>query len=719
MVFRSLLLVFLTAVWIISPLIAAAEQHIQSRIFYKSKNDLMRLHSMHLDQVWQGSEYIEIVTDQQELDMIESLGYTTEIVHPDLGAFLRSRLPDKGMGAYKTLDEIYQYLDALIASYPSIVSQKTSIGTTYEGRNMWAVKISDNPNMDEDEPEVLYTAAIHAREVITPEVLFHFMDHLTQHYGIDPEVTGLVDTRELWFILIVNPDGYYHNEIMEPDGGGMWRKNRRDNGDGTYGVDLNRNFGYKWGYDDIGSSPDPADETYRGTGPFSEPETQSLRDFAESRNFIISVYYHSYSNLIIWPWGYESIYTPDNDIFACMGDSVSAMNGYNPGPIWILYPVNGDTDDWNYGEQTTKDKIFAITLEVGDYNDNFWPPLERIDDLVSENLEPNMFFARIAGNIYGLRPPAPPAITIESGSIPGSYTVVWTHDDTLNRAQTFELTEMTDYTVITDSADGFGIWQNSDFVLSSDRFSSPPSCFYSDAEDNVIHYMQSGYPYRVGPGDSLRFQTFYDIENSWDYAYVEVSTDGVHFSPVPGSITSGDNPHGTNRGHGITGSSGGWIEAVFDLNSFAGEYIYLRFSYYTDSYVTYEGFYVDDISPIGVFGVSDTIGPITDSAYLFSDKPENEYSYRVRARDDDQQWSAYSNVVDIDVLYTYVCGDADGNGTVIVADAVYVIDFIFKGGPTPAPLPAGDANGDGFVNVTDAVYVITYIFQAGPEPICP
>ncbi len=709
----------LTLLILCNPLTAVDTSQIQARVYFVTKDAWAQLRDLHLDQVWKGPDYIEIVTDRVELDMIESLGYKTDIIHADLGEFLRSRLPDKAMGAYKTLDEIYQYLDLLMASYPAIMTQRTSIGQTYEGRDMWAVKISDNPEIDEDEPEILYTAAIHAREVITPEVLFHFMDHLTQNYGVDPQVTDLVDNRELWFILVANPDGYYYNEVTDPDGGGMWRKNRRDNGDGSFGVDLNRNFGYEWGYDDAGSSPYPDDNTYRGTAPFSEPETQNLRDFTEDREFVISVYYHSYSNLILWPWAYDRIYAPDDDIFSAIGDSVSPMNEYAPGPGWTLYPVNGGSDDWNYGEQTTKDKIFALTLEVGSYTDNFWPPASRIEDLVSENLEPNLFFAAIADRIYRLRAPDAPIAFVDTAAVPGGYAIGWTHDDTLNPAAVFELTEMSDYQVIADPADGFDAWDTMGFHLSPDRFFSSPTSFYSGDGDNLVSRVRSRDPYLVGTGDSLKFQTYYAIENSWDYAYVEISTDGAQFDPIPGTITHEDNPHGTNRGNGITGTSGGWIEAAFDLSDFAGQYVYIQFSYYTDEYVTVEGFYVDDIVPVAIFGVHDTIFPITDSSYVFSYQPPGEYFYEVRARDDEQQWSPYSNVVRIAFELSFHCGDADGDDAVNVSDAVFTIDYIFKGGQAPDPLESGDANGDGSISVADAVYVIAFIFKGGPEPVCP
>ena len=715
---RVLVLTFL-ALSIAASLLAADNPPMQARVYFDTKDAWAKLRSLHLDQVRQGPGYIEIITFSADLENIAALGFRTEVVHPDLPSYFRSRLPDKAMGAYKTLDEIYAYLDQIIATYPSIVSQKVDIGQTYEGRDLWAVKISDNPNLDEDEPEVFYGAAIHAREVITPEILFYFMDYLTQNYGSDPDVTDLVNGRELWFVIVINPDGYYRNEVIAPNGGGMWRKNRRINGDGTFGVDLNRNFGYAWGFDNYGSSPLPSSETYRGIAPFSEPETQALRYFIENRHFVLSVYFHAYGNLVLWPWGYDRLYTTDEDIFAAIGDSISDMNGYTPGPGWTLYVTNGESDDWGYGEQTTKNKIFSITIEVGDNDDNFWPASSRIQQLVSENLGPNLFLARVAGRVHALRPPSTPIMFVADTVDITSYTVSWSHDDTLNPAVAFELTELSDYEAITDAADAFTVWANRDFTLSTARYSSAPTSFYSGIADNSIRYIQSMYPYRVQPGDSLRFQAYFNIETDWDYAYVEISTNGVDFAPIPGNITTEANPNGSNRGHGITGVSGGWVNGRFALSDFVGRDIYVRFSYYTDQYFTEEGLYLDDIFPVGAYRIRNTISPIFGVDYTFTDKLEGEYVYQVRAQDAQLQWSAYSNMATTYATELYVCGDASGDNQVNIADAVYDVNYIFRGGPAPNPMAAGDANSDGEVNLADAVYIINYIFKGGPVPICP
>ncbi|MFQ5453135.1 MAG: M14 family zinc carboxypeptidase [Candidatus Zixiibacteriota bacterium] len=641
-----------------------ANELLQARIFIDEKPQWKTIKELHLDMVWAADNYIEIITNQAELQKLGELGFRSEIVHPDIVSFYQSRLDiSRDMGGYKTLDEINDYLDTIIANHRDIVSDKISIGQTIEGRDIWAVKISDNPDIDEDEPEVLYTAAIHAREVITPEVLFFFMDELTDKYGFWPDETEIVNSRELWFIMVANPDGYFHNEAIAPNGGGMWRKNRRNNGDGTYGVDLNRNFGYEWGRDDIGSSPYTDDQTYRGTAPFSEPETQALRDFISSRQFIITVYYHSYSNLILYPWGYDYLLTPDNDIFVFLGDSINAFNGYTPGPVWSLYIVNGGSDDWGYGEQVTKNKNLSITPEVGSYDDGFWPPLYRIEELVTENLAPNKFLAMIAGTVYSIRPPNKPVLFVADTVDSYNYNVYWSLDDTLNPAVNYELIELQNLSRVIDSANNFDNWTNNEFLINSFAWHSPSSCFYSGSGDGLFRYFQSKEGFYVNAGDSLKFWTNYNIETDWDYAYVEISTDGLNYITIPGNITTDYNPYGNNRGNGITGTSGNWVEGLFDLSAFEDQFIYIRFTYMTDGYVAWDGIYIDDIFPVDVFEIESVISSaITDTVYNFTGKPVGEYYYKVRAEDADSQWSSYSNTKMTYAMDFFVCIDSDNDG---------------------------------------------------------
>jgi len=695
---------------------------IQARIYIDARENLGDFMKLAPDIVFRGDNYVEIVTDGEQLDRIEALGFGIEIVHDDLTAFLKSRLPkDKDMGGYKTLDEIYTYLDGIINDHPAIISQKISLGLTIEGRDIWAVKISDNPEIDEDEPEILFTSAIHSREVITPEVMFYFMDHLTDNYGSDSLATYLVDNREIWCVVVVNPDGYYHNQVIEPGGGGMWRKNRRDNGDGTFGVDLNRNFGYEWGYDDEGSSPYTSSPTYRGTGPFSEPETQIMRDFTIAHDFIISVYYHSHSNFVLYPWSYDTLHTVDNKIFVGIADSISTMNGYAPGTCWeLLYPVNGGSDDWYYGEQSLKDKIFAFTLEVGSYEDNFWPPLSRVPALISENLQPNLMFAELAGNVYRILPPLPPVMDIPDTVNATGYDVAWSLDDTINPAVIYELMELQEYVHgKVDSADNLENWYNDGFSISNIRFTSYPSSFHSNTGNNLSNAIETTIPISISMNDTLKFKTYYDIEDDWDYAYVEISTDGAVFYPIEGNITTEYDPHGNNRGHGITGDSGGWIEAAFSLENYVGKNIYIRFSYITDEYTYDEGFYIDNIFPLDGYNISNIISSsIADTFYTMADKSEGVYYYKVRGRDVDGQWGMYSDI-NSTFAWAFLCGDVDGDKSINILDITFLIDYIYKSGPMPDPVEAADVNSSGGVNLLDITYLINFLYKSGPEPDCP
>ena len=343
------------------------------------------------------------------------------------------------MGGYYTFDEVVRELDSARTLYPNLITVKQSLGASVQGRNLWMVKISDNADTDEDEQEVLYTGLHHAREPQSMATLMYFISYLLENYGTDSDATFLVDNRELYFVPVVNPDGYVYNQTTNPNGGGLWRKNRRMNTGGSFGVDLNRNYGYQWGYDNIGSSNIPTSETYRGTAPFSEPETQIIRDFAVNHNFMSCLNYHSYSNLLIYPWGYISNFvTPDSALFIGMADDMTQFNGYVYGTAnqTVGYIVNGEANDWMYGEQTTKDKILAMTPEVGSFSDGFWPSINRIFPLAEENVYPNIQVA------YGPSSLFTPGLSLSSTSGNGvfSYTMTVTNTSVIRQTVTVMVT---------------------------------------------------------------------------------------------------------------------------------------------------------------------------------------------------------------------------------------------------------------------------------------
>jgi carboxypeptidase T len=304
------------------------------------------------------------------------------------------------MGGYYTLAEIEADLDEMFQLYPNLITQKYSIGTSVEGRTIWAVKISDNPNVNESEPKVGFDALVHAREPQSMATQMYFMWYLLENYGTDPAATYLVNNREIYCVPCFNPDGYEYNRINNPNGGGMWRKSRRNNGGGCYGVDLNRNFGYKWGYDNNGSSPDPCAETFRGASAFSEPETQAIRDLAILKNYGTHFNMHSWQDAILYPWGYIDEQTPDSLTYREFAGDMSRYNGYayGTGPEVLGYPSNGSVRDWMYGEQTLKSKTFGYTIEIGNYDDYFWPPQSRIFPIAQINVKSLMYQAFVAGD---------------------------------------------------------------------------------------------------------------------------------------------------------------------------------------------------------------------------------------------------------------------------------------------------------------------------------
>ena len=363
-----------------------------------------------VDHISQNEHYIQFAISEYDLNKLIVNNISYEIIHEDLQLYYESRLDQNytnrdfelgSMGGYYTFDEIESQLDQLSSMYPSIVSEKISIGETYEGRDIWAIKISDNYQIEEDEPEILYTGLHHAREPMSYMNLFYFMHWLGENYENNSLAQHIVNNRQLWFVPAINPDGLIYNQSIAPNGGGMQRKNTRETCSGTPdGIDLNRNYSYFWGYDNEGSSPDGCNETYRGNSPFSEPETQVIRDFVNSHNFKINFNYHSYSNLLIYPFGYEyenDAPQEDIDIYIEYGQDMVQYNNYalGTGPD-LLYTVNGEACDWMYGEKN----IFSYTPEIGGNSDGFWPSTNRIIPLAEENLYPNQVLAINGGSKY-------------------------------------------------------------------------------------------------------------------------------------------------------------------------------------------------------------------------------------------------------------------------------------------------------------------------------
>lgn len=632
-----------------------------------------------------------------ELEKIGKTGLKYEVIHEDAGEFYRNRIANPLLfpsqkiqsagcgspipsysvpvnftlgtygGGYLFYQEMLDNLDSMAALYPSLITIKQPIDTTLtiEGRPVFYMKISDNPQTDETEPEVLYTAIHHAREPESMSQLIFYMWYLLENYSTSTEIQYIIDNTEMFFVPCLNPDGYIYNEVNDPGGGGMWRKNRRDNLDGTFGVDPNRNYGYNWGYDDNGSSPDGFDETYRGSGPFSEPETQAISSFCNGRQFLLTLNYHTYGNLFIYPWGYEpALYTPDSAYFVNYAQLLTRYNNYKYGTAdqTVNYVVNGSSDDWMYGEQTTKPKILSCTPEVGDGQWGFWPPPSEIIPLAQGTVWQNMHAAFCAGKFGELTDASPSELSQTTGHLQynlkqmgldtsGTFTVTLTglmnvistgaansHSSlallqVVNDSISFTLDaniQNGDTVVFVLSLDnGAGLirfdtiqkifgqpsvvfshngnnltgWVNQNWGNTTSIFVSAPASItdspfgdYNSNEDNRIR-LQNPVSLTNAVSAKLAFFARWEIENTYDYAQVEASSDGgITWTPLCGKYTKTGSTSQDPGQPVYDGAQYSWVQEEMSLDNYIGSNILIRFKMISDGWTEYDGFYFDDFT---------------------------------------------------------------------------------------------------------------------------
>jgi len=300
---------------------------------------------------------IDVQIDESRVGELDRLGLTHTLVVPDVQAVFdaergeiesRRRLRDiTWFENYHTYDEINAYIDQLAGEFPGLVTVRT-IGTSLEGREIRAFDVV-SPDAPADAPVVLFNAGQHAREWIGPATTLYIADRMLREFGSDGRTSDVVNNVRVVFVPLVNPDGYVYTWNVNRN----WRKNRRNNGDGTWGVDNNRNWSEYWG--GSGSSDYGGSETYHGAAPFSEPETRALRDLALSEPHLVAhVDWHSYSQLLLYPYdGFQS--SPigsERDFFVALGDDMAETiwhttgRNYTPEPGYQLYIASGTCSDW-------------------------------------------------------------------------------------------------------------------------------------------------------------------------------------------------------------------------------------------------------------------------------------------------------------------------------------------------------------------------------------
>jgi len=356
----TLILVFLLA--LPSPAQDLGDHDVVS--FEKTPEMVRTLQRLQLDLLMEKDGRIYAVVGARDLLRLSQELIPFAIETPDFPPYSGKHMAVQGgiNGEFYSYQEVEAELLALEQAYPTLV-RVVDIGDSLEGRNIYALKLSDNVHTDEDEAEVVFLGCHHAREWIAVDVPIRIARHLASLYASDARIRALLDRSEVWIVPIVNPDGLEYSIYVYR----YWRKNRRFNANGSYGVDLNRNYSFQWGYDNTGSSPVPDSATYRGTGPFSEPESRAVRDFVAAHDFQALISYHNYSQIILYPWGYIKEVHPEDELLEYLASNMvgrmAQSNGrvYDYGPAGdSLYTTNGDTTDWALGAEG----IPAFTIEL-------------------------------------------------------------------------------------------------------------------------------------------------------------------------------------------------------------------------------------------------------------------------------------------------------------------------------------------------------------------
>ena len=672
----------------------------RAKISFNGENNLQRLtdlgifgdHGLHKEGVFVISEFSE-----QELAQARAEGYAVEVMIPDLKAhFLEQNksqsrssfnttcdqggeiypTPDNfnlgSMGGYLTYQEALDELEDMRAQFPNLISEvnnisnfltegnpDNSVSPSIGGNPIKWLRISDNPDVDEDEPEILYTSIHHAREPMSLMQNIYYMWYLLENYESDPEIQAIVDNTELYFVPVMNPDGYLFNESTDPNGGGFWRKNRRGSG-----VDNNRNYDYhingnpsNGSWSGPGSSSNPNSQTYHGTGPFSEVENQAMKWFVEQHNFVIALNSHTFGELLFYPFSYADVPTPDEALFASLGQELTSRNGYT---ALRDSPFSGDSDDFMYSTVGTHNSILSFTPEVGTA---FWPAANTIDPTCKEMMYQNITAAQMTSNFAQLTANIPlfpgdnlnidipfslrrlgingngdftVSVVAVSDNISDTGSVINVSNLDLLDTQNFTASFTLDPAILAGETVSFDLVVNNGLYDTSQRFTTtfgnPQLLFDDNGNSATANYENNDWGTTtatfVSPSRSItdspngdyqnnvnssiqisdeidlseataaviRFYTRFEIETNWDYAQLEISTNGgASWEPQCTALTTIGNSNQAEGEPLYQGTLNTWTLEQVDLSEYLGETITARFQLVTDNIVQQDGFFFDDL----------------------------------------------------------------------------------------------------------------------------
>ncbi|MEW6607787.1 MAG: M14 family zinc carboxypeptidase [bacterium] len=292
------------------------EKEILIQIEIKNHDQIAEFINMRLTLTDATQTYVRAIVTEDELNMLKNKGYKINVLVEDMVKEMKAVRERENFHDY---NELTVELTQIAANYPYI-AKLYDIGDSVEGRNMWAMKITDNPEVEENEAEVCLMGAHHGNEFMSVEIPLNMAHYLTENYGIDPEVTYLVNNREIWIVPMVNPDG-----IMV---GSRYNAN---------GVDLNRDYGYQW------------DKWGNSWYPFSQPETQAMRNLFLDNPFTLSLSYHCSGDIVNYVWNFSPHPTPDEPLIIDLSEGYADFNNYWVTNGYDWYQTKGDTNDFAYG----------------------------------------------------------------------------------------------------------------------------------------------------------------------------------------------------------------------------------------------------------------------------------------------------------------------------------------------------------------------------------
>jgi len=366
--------------------------------------------------------FVDVILDDTAYQRLTSAGYVIKDIVP-----LPLRETDLIDPEYHTYEELTAQLAAYETQYPTLCKVDSIGRATQFPRTMWAVKLSDNAPIEEDEIAVIYCGTHHGSEIVGCETLLYMIGHFLQNYGIDPEITQWMNSYEIWFLPLVNPDGHY---AVTSNINLFWRKNARDiDLDSTYyeffggtwwtndheGIDLNRNYNWYWSND---GSSDPWNYDYRGSAPFSESENQAVQSLAKLQHCVAGISFHSYGDVVIAPWTWPgSQYAPDQDVINTIGNALASHFLKDNGSAfsYSIYPGQGGRfPNWFYGNMGT----IAYDIELCPYP-MFIPPGSQLAERTQRYMNGTVYLLErlsgpgITGHVRDIQTGQPLAARVE------------------------------------------------------------------------------------------------------------------------------------------------------------------------------------------------------------------------------------------------------------------------------------------------------------------